>query len=127
MSTSSNSPAPKRDPAAVITLHPGEKPAAVDQAEEFLLPHAERLKVFQRGGEIVRIISLPELQQDGRLTRPAGTFQLESMRDVALTDILGRIIRCQRVNKDGEEQPIDFPQDIAKIYRSRTAEWRLGL
>jgi len=120
-------PYEKRGPAVVITLRPGEMPAAVDQAEEALLPHAEALRVFQRGSELVRIVYLPELQAGGGLKRPAGTVQLEPMSPVALTETFDRTIRWQRTNSDGEARIVDCPSRIATAYVSRVGQWRLPI
>jgi hypothetical protein len=111
----------------VITLCPGKMPEAVDQAEEALLPHAEALKVFQRGGELVRIVSLPELSAEGGLKRPAGTIQLEPMNPVALTEILDRIISWEKINANGDERIVDCPSRIAIAYLSRVGQWRLPI
>jgi len=111
----------KHDTTTVITLCPGKMPEAVDQAEEALLPHAEALKVFQRGREVVRIISLPMLQEGGGLKRPAGTVQLEPMIPVALTETFDRIIQWERIYANGETRIVDCPSRIAKAYLARVA------
>ena len=49
MSTSPNSHIPKPEPVAVITLHPGEKPAAVDQTRRGILARPKALKDFLCG------------------------------------------------------------------------------
>jgi hypothetical protein len=115
----------KHDTTTVITLCPGKMPEAVDQAEEALLPHAEALKVFQRGREVVRIISLPMLQEGGGLKRPAGTVQLEPMIPVALMETFDRIIQWERIHANGETRIVDCPPRIATAYLARTGEWRL--
>jgi hypothetical protein len=120
-------PYEKHDTAMVITLCPGKMPEAVDQAEEALLPHAEALKVFQRGGELVRIVSLPELSAEGGLKRPAGTIQLEPMSPVALTEIFDRIIPWEKINAAGETRIVDCPSRIATAYISRVGQWRLPI
>ncbi len=55
-----------------IMLRPGKLPNATDRAENVLLDHSESFKIFQRAGELVRIISLPARQVDKRLRRPQG-------------------------------------------------------
>ncbi len=112
---------------ALITLAPGELPELVDKAETVLLSRAEALGVFQRAGELVRVISLPQLKSNGGLKRPAGTVQLEPLSTVALTDIFGRIARWQRANADGRAHVVDCPPKIATIYRSRRGTWRLPI
>jgi hypothetical protein len=114
-------------PVAVVNLAPGKLPEVVDKAEQVLMPHAEALGVFQRVGELVRVISLPELKSNGGLKRPAGTVQLEPLSTVVLTDIFDRIARWQRVNADGNAHVVDCPPRIATIYRSRRGAWRLPI
>jgi hypothetical protein len=114
-------------PYVAITLYPGETPAAVDQAEEALLPHAQALRLFQRVGELVRIISLPELLAGGGLQRPVGTVQLEPISPVALTEIFDRIVRWQKINADGKARAVDCPSRIAIAYISRVGEWRIPI
>ena len=48
-----------------VTVFPGSRPQAVDQAESALLARSEELRIFQRGGELVRIISLLEPSTNG--------------------------------------------------------------
>jgi hypothetical protein len=108
-----------------ITLQPGKLPEIVDKAEDVLLSCAERRRVFQRGTDLVRIISLSEPRTSCGLKRPAGTVLLEPLSTIALTDIFGRIVRWQRVNKKGEAHDADCPPQVATTYCSRTGSWRL--
>jgi hypothetical protein len=114
-------PFEKHDTAIVITLCPGKMPEAVDQAEEALLPHAGALRIFQRGNELARIVSLPKLEEGGGLKRPAGTVQLEPMIPVALTETFDRIIQWERIYANGETRIVDCPSRIAKAYLARVA------
>jgi putative DNA primase/helicase len=59
------------------------------------------------------------------LKRQAGTLLLELMQPAALTDIFGRIVRWQRLNKKGEAHDVDCPPQVAITYRSRTGAWGL--
>jgi hypothetical protein len=51
----------------VIRLEPGKLPNAVDQAEEVLVRRSKKL--FQRAGELARVITLPEPSKGGGLQR----------------------------------------------------------
>jgi hypothetical protein len=113
--------------SAVVTLRPGELPTAVDQAEDILMGHCEELKVFQRAGEMVRIISLPEPFKGGGLRRPSGTVQLEPLSGVALTEIFDRIARWQKLDREGNERVVDCPPRIASAYLSRAGAWRVPI
>jgi hypothetical protein len=116
-------------PAAVeadlITLERGKLPAAVDEAEEILLGHSERLGIFQRAGELARVISLPEPRKGGGLQRSKGTVQLEPLSGLALTEVFSRIAVWERIDSNGDIQIVDCPPKIAAFYISRTGSWRI--
>jgi uncharacterized protein DUF3854 len=112
-------------PFVVITLQPGALPDAVDQAEEVLLDHCERLMVFQRAGELVRAICLPEPRKEGGLRCPAGSVQLESLSGAALTEVFDRIAQWQRINREGDGRIVDCPTRISTAYLSRVGSWRV--
>ncbi len=63
---------PVASDAPAITVRIGEMPAAVDEAEAALLPHAQRLCIFQRAGELTQVIRLPEARKSAGLMRPKG-------------------------------------------------------
>jgi hypothetical protein len=104
-----------------IFLRAGRLPDAIDQAEAALLNHCEALQIFQRAGELVRIIVLPERHNDGGLSRPKGSAQLESMSNTALTDVFNRIASWQSRRK----RRIDCPAKIASFYMSQVGSWRV--
>ena len=111
-----------------ITLSPGECPEAVDQAEEVLLHHSERLRIFQRAGEVVRIISLRSAKRGCGMHREIGTVQLAPVGQVALMETFDRLINWQRersTKKGTEAVRIDCPAKIPAAYLSRIGLWRL--
>ena len=108
-----------------ITLKVGKLPVAVDRAEAALLPRCERLQVFQRAGELVRLISLPERVADGLLSRPKGSVQLELLGKMSLTEIFNRIARWRRQNSSRNIVRVDCPPKIAAFYLSRVGFWRV--
>ena len=109
----------------VIKLERGKLPDAIDQAEKTLLGHSERLRIFQRAGEVVRAVSLPEPRKGGGLQRPSGTVQLEPLGGVALTEVFDRIVEWRRISESGDERVVDCPTRIATSYLSRTGSWRI--
>lgn len=111
--------------SGVITLERGKLPDAVDKAEEILLDHSERLRMFQRAGELVRVISLPEPRKGGGLQRSKGTLQLEPLGGLALTEAFSRIATWERIDSKGKLQTVDCPPKIASFYISRTGSWRV--
>jgi len=114
----------------VITVKPGEMPKAVDKAEEVLLTHSE-LRIFQRSGEVVMAVQLSESKHSSGLRQETGTLLLVPLRQVALTEMLDRLIIWQRIHtgRDGTEAAvrIDCPGKIAVTYLSRIGSWRLPL
>lgn len=122
-----NAPDPER---SAITLKSGELPEIVDVAEEVLVDNAERLKIFQRAGEVVRIISLTRVEamqanrRDG-LERPEGAVVLHSVTQTALLEIFDRLVAWQVENAKGEKKPKDCPSKIASSYLSRVGFWKL--
>ena len=106
-----------------IVLKPGKLPDATDRAEGALLDHCEDFKIFQRGGELVRIISLPHRQADRQLRRPKGTIQLEPLSTTVLTEVFNRIAKWRRKNVNGDVR-VDCPPKIASSYISRVGSWK---
>jgi len=108
-----------------IDLRPGKSHHAVDEAERALRDRSEEFGIFQRGGELVRIISLPEHHEDGGLRRPKGSVQLESLGSTALTEVFNRIAKWQHKKSGGGVGRVDCPAKIAHTYLSRTGSWRV--
>jgi len=109
-----------------IVLRAGRLPTSVDRAESVLLGRCKELQIFQRAGELVRIISLPERHIDNQLSRPEGSVQLEPLSNTALTEIFNRIAIWRRQNSDGTVR-IDCPPRIAGYYLARVGSWRVPI
>lgn len=99
-----------------ITLQPGKLPEIVDSAEKVLVANAERLKVFQRAGEVVRVIALKRESDRGGLRRPTGTVQLAPVSTLNLLEMFDRLIGWARPGKDGPKAA-DCPAKVAATYR----------
>ena len=108
-----------------IVLKPGKLPDAVDQAESALRGRCEELRIFQRGGELVRVVCLPERHEDRRLRRPRGSVQLEPLSSTTLTEVFSRIAKWKRINSKGHVQTVDCPPKISAFYLSRTGAWQV--
>lgn len=111
-----------------IALLPGEAPEAVDAAERLLVAKANDLRIYQRAGEVVRIVALDAEQVAGPLRKPAGTVQLLPVSAVALTEEFDRLADWERVRtgKEGpESRRVDCPGRIAAAYLARIGAWRL--
>ncbi len=117
------------DPAdlPLIVVRAGEAPLAADQAEEVLLEHARRFGIFQRGGELIKVIRHEEdrAPRHSKLRIPEGALKLKPLSEPMLKDALERVA-CfakwdARSNKDVRT---DCPEKVAVNYLSRGV-WRL--
>ncbi len=111
--------------SALIIIEAGELPSAVDQAEAALLPLAESLGIYQRGGELVRIIRLAERKRSDGLDRPSGTVQLQAVRAIWLLETLERIAHFAKLNPKGQPVQTNCPNKIPATYLARVGEWKL--
>lgn len=111
-----------------IALRPGEAPDAVDAAERLLLKRANNLRIYQRAGEVVRIVALDAAQVAGALRKSAGTVQLAPVSAVALTEEFDRLAIWERTREtqDGpQSHRADCPGRIAAAYLARIGAWKL--
>lgn len=97
-----------------IILRSGQSHHAVDKIGKIFRNCCESLRVFQRGGELVRVICLAKSHKDKYLKRPKGTLELESLDPVALKGFFSRIARWKKTGTDGGR--VDCPQSIARDY-----------
>jgi len=114
----------KEDRRPEIIIAAGYAPEIVDAAERVLMAHAVRLRVFQRAGEVMRIIALERESADGDLWRPAGSVQLMPASSVNVQELFDRLISWRRIIEDGEVIPADCPMRFANTYVAR-GQWRL--
>ncbi len=113
-----------------VIIEAGKIPAMLDAAEAALLPHCERLRLFQSVDEIVQVIPLEKADVRGGLNRPAGAVQLIPMVPRKLQEIFDRRIKWMRWKKDKAKKklflgPADSFLAYAERYLSRRGEWRL--
>jgi hypothetical protein len=116
-----------RDVLPEIPIRAGEVPRAADQAEEVLLEHARRLGVFQRGGELVKVIRHEEdrAPRHSKLRIPEGALKLKLLSEPMLKDALERIACFVKWNnKEKKDVRVDCPDKVAANYLSRGV-WRL--
>ena len=113
-----------------IVLVAGRAPQIVDEAEKVLVDHAEPLKMFQRAGEVVRIISLsPQAARraekcDG-VKRPEGAVVVYPVSALSLVETFDRLIAWKRYDPKSDLIPADCPDKNAKKYLSRVGSWKL--
>jgi hypothetical protein len=111
-----------------ILIRAGEVPQAADQAEEVLLEHARRLGIFQRGGELVKVIRHAEdraPRKDSKLRIPEGALKLKPFSEPMVKDALERIINFMKWDaRSNKNVRCDCPERLATNYLSR-GTWRL--
>ncbi|MGO9450968.1 MAG: DUF3854 domain-containing protein [Candidatus Binataceae bacterium] len=107
-----------------ILILPGRVPEIVDQATSVLVANASRLKMFQRGNEIVRVVALDRESERAGLRRPTGTVQLAAVTAVGLQETLERLISWTKPDRD-DAKPADCPPRVAQTYLDRIGAWNL--
>src|SRR6266571_1398051 len=111
-----------------ICIRAGEAPQAADEAEEVLLEHARRLGIFQRGGELVKVIRHEEDRAPRKVSKlriPEGALRLKPFSAPMLMETLDRIVLFVQWNgRKKDDVRIDCPVKIAVNYLSR-GTWRL--
>jgi hypothetical protein len=107
-----------------ILILPGHQPEIVDAAERVLVTNAARLRVFQRAGEIVRVVALEHKSERSGLYRPPGTVQLAPVSTLNLQETFDRLIAWNQRDPKSGDKPADCPTKIPATYLAR-GEWLL--
>jgi hypothetical protein len=108
----------EEDDRPTILVEPGDLPRVVDQAEEALqASHGEKL--YERGGEIVRLVRIPTPSAAETMDRIRGTLAISVVDVTYLVERLTRAARFQRATPTGEIRDIDCPDRVAKTYLAR--------
>ena len=110
-----------------ILIMAGRQPEIIDAAERVLVANAARLRIFQRAGEIVRVIVLDREVHRAGLWRPAGNVQLAAVSTLNLLEVFDRLIAWQRPHGEDDPKPADCPQKVSATYLARTGDWNLPL
>ncbi len=111
------------DKRVEIIVKAGDQPFSTDEAEKVLVANAIDLRVFQRGGDLVRMITLaPDIDSGGLAS--AETMQLQAMTQQHLQDVFERLIAFRKFFGKGK-RAIDCPSGIALKYLSRVGNWKL--
>jgi hypothetical protein len=109
---------------ATVIVVTGEYPRAADECEAILLGHAEELRLYQRAGELVRIIQLPVAAESCGLSRPEGVRMLLPLSPAALTEIWERRIDFEKPDRKGLART-NCPSRLVEFYLARCGEWKL--
>ena len=107
-----------------IFIMAGRRPEIIDTAERVLFANAARLRVFQRAGEVVRVVSLEREIDRGGLRRPAGNVQLAPVSTLNLQETFDRLIAWKRDDPKNGDKPADCPTKIPATYLARRV-WKL--
>lgn len=108
-----------------IFIIPGRQPEIVDAAEQVLVANATRLRIFQRAGEVVRVITLNREVKRTGLRRPTGTVQLAPVSTLNLLEIFDRLIRWMKPGGQDGPKPADCHAKIAATYLARVGDWKV--
>lgn len=113
-----------------IPIRDGCLPALVDACEGLLTgqdlpPHT---RIFQRGGQVVRVAMLPAPSIASGVSRPPGAAMIVPVDRVFLQDILGRIGRFTRYDRRRKAWvETDAPKAAAEALLTRKGFWKLPL
>ena len=113
------------DAIGLIEVKQGDIPKIVRQAEAEVLFHGG---VYQRSGELVRVVrhDVVEGKKPSPLNGlPPGALRLTPLTTPWLTEQFAKTGNWQRWSvKDQKLKPTDPPEQFAKIYLSKSGEWR---
>lgn len=110
----------------VIRIEKGSLSVVVDACEAILarpdLP--TQYRAFQRGGQLVRVASLPASAMADGVSRPQGAVVIMEAQKPFLLDVLGRFGRFEKFDgRSGEWRTADPPKDAAETILSRAGLW----
>lgn len=113
-----------------IQVRDGNLPELVDACEDLLmrLELAAESRVFQRGGQLVRVAVLPAPSDSAGVTRPTGSAMIVPVERVFLQDLLGRIGRFTKYDRRRKAMAnTDVPKAAAEALLARRGMWRLPI
>lgn len=110
----------------VIRIVKGAMGEAVDACEAILarsdLP--TQYRTFQRGGQLVRVATLPASAMADGVSRPAGAVVIMEAQKPFLLDVLGRFGRFEKFDKRSDDWlPADPPKEVAETILARAGLW----
>lgn len=120
-----DAPAPAKP---CIKLVDGMLPEVVDESEALLMRPdlAPEFRVYQRSGQLVRIVTLPAATNTEGVTRHAGSVLIRPVDQVYLRDILGRLARFERFDRRMDAfKAVDVPKPVAETLLGRQGTWTL--
>jgi hypothetical protein len=124
-------PPPPGDLRPTIRIVLGDAPDKVNEAEAVLLKHAEALRIFQRLGTVIKVISLcgdelAKQQKRTGLKLPEGQVVLDPLPTIAIVETFERLIHWLRFDRRANKWfSADCPKGYAERYLARRGGWRL--
>ncbi len=123
---SQDTPGGTQDKGKPIRLINGAMSEAVDACEAVLarpdLPTEYR--TFQRGGQLVRVATLPASAMADGVSRPAGAVVIMEAQKAFLMDVLGRFASFEKFNvRDDAWKPANPPKELAETIQARAGLW----
>ncbi|MEW5772480.1 MAG: hypothetical protein AB1916_03050 [Thermodesulfobacteriota bacterium] len=118
--------APDSGPA--IKIRDGQLPRLVDACEGLLLlpDLPAEARIFQRGGQLVRVVVLPAALVEQGVDRPAGSAIIVSVDKAWLLDTWGRVGNFEKYSRQRDQwERTNTPRDAAEIYAARKGRWRV--
>jgi len=116
----------RQDETGDIIIQKGAFGEIVDACEAILarpdLP--TQYRTFQRGGQLVRVATLPAMSTASDITRSPGAVVIMGAQKPFLLDILGRFGRFKKLDaRSGEWRMADPPKEVAETILSRAGLW----
>ncbi|MBF0480702.1 MAG: hypothetical protein HQK81_07485 [Desulfovibrionaceae bacterium] len=115
-----------QDDASTVQIRDGELARLVDACEVILarpaLPIAD--KVFQRGGQMVRVAVLPAADFSEGVARPQGAAVIMPVATAFLQPVLSRHGKFQRFDKREKSwRAVDPPRGVSDAILARSGQW----
>lgn len=119
-------PGADRDHRNIIQIVKGELPRMVDEAETALLAFPDHGGLYQRGGQIVRVVRLESSQAGTGVKRAAGSPVIQLVTMPALVETLSRAASwIQFDGRSDDWRPRDCPRLVAETYAARAGSWEM--
>jgi putative DNA primase/helicase len=114
------------DGEGIIRIIKGSLGETVDACEAILaqpdLP--TQYKMFQRGGQLVRVVTLPASDLADGVARPQGAVVIQGVQKPFILDVLGRFGRFEKFDgRSREWRTADPPKEVAETILARAGLW----
>ncbi len=120
-----SSPAPTKGRPSII-LNPGDLRPAITAAEDALLAASDVEPIYQRDGQIVRVVRTaePTTLRHGVVT-PANALMIAPAGQTFMRALFEEAASFVRVNKPGAQCRVSCPADLVRGYAESAGLWRL--